>query len=76
MDYLPWALLGIRTAFNKDLGTFSSELTLGTHVQIPGVLTQDIDLNNQPSIGDILAKLQFKNNRHTTRLVINALTDF
>ena len=28
MDYLPWALLGIRTAFNKDLGTFSSELTL------------------------------------------------
>ena len=36
---------------------------MGTHVQIPGVLTQDIDLNNPPSVEDILKKLQFKNNR-------------
>ena len=34
MKYLPWALLGRRTAFNKELGTSSSELTLGTHIAV------------------------------------------
>ena len=57
------------------MGTFSSELTLGTHVQIPGVLTQDIDLNNQPSIGDILTKPQFKNNRAAVLTSSNPQTE-
>ena len=61
--YLPWALLGRRTAYNKDLGTSSSELTLGTHVQLPGEILQEVTADSEPSINDILAKLQFKNNR-------------
>ena len=59
---LPWALLGQRTAFNKDLGTSSSELTFGTQIQVPGTLLQDIGEENS-SITDILQKLHVKNNR-------------
>ena len=35
-DYLPWVLLGIRSAYNRDLGTSSAEMTLGMHPQLPG----------------------------------------
>ena len=56
---LPWALLGQRTAFNKDLGTSSNELTLGTHVQVPGCILQDVNYDSaEPNIEDILEKLQ------------------
>ena len=48
--------------FNKDLGTSSSELTLGTHIQVPGCLLQDVK-SEEPNINEILKKLQFKNNR-------------
>ena len=61
--YFSWALLGRRTAYNKDLGTSSSELALGTHVQLPGEILQEVKADSEPSIKDILAKLQFKNNR-------------
>ena len=61
--FLPWALLGRRTAFNKDLGTSSSELALGTHVQVPGAILQPVDSSSEPNIQDILKKLEFKNNR-------------
>ena len=61
--YLPWALLGMRTAFNKDLGTSSSELALGTHVQVPGSILQPVDFDEEPNIKKILEKLEFKNNR-------------
>ena len=61
---LTWALLGQRTAFNKDLGTSSSELTLGTHVQVPGCILKQISHDTEePSINDILEKLQIKNSR-------------
>ena len=61
---LPWALLGQRTAFNKDLGTSSSELTLGTHIQVPGCILKQISHDaEEPSINDILEKLQIKNSR-------------
>ena len=62
MQALPWALLGQRTAFNKDLGTSSSELTLGTQIQIPGSILQDV-ADNEPNLNDLLLKLQVKNNR-------------
>ena len=61
--YLPWALLGRRTAFNKDLGTSSSELALGTHVQVPGSILQDVSFDTEPNIADIIRKLEYKNNR-------------
>ena len=61
--YLPWALLGVRTSYNKDLGTSSSELALGTHVQIPGAILQPVDFDKEPDIKAILEKLEFKNNR-------------
>ena len=62
MKYLPWALLGRRTAFNKDLGTSSSELTLGTHIAVPGCILPEIG-SEEPSIENILRKLEMKNNR-------------
>ena len=62
MKYLPWALLGRRTAFNKDLGTSSSEMTLGTHIAIPGCILPDAD-TTEPNIEDILRHLQIKDNR-------------
>ena len=62
IEYLPWALLGRRTAYNKDLGTSSSELTLGTHVAVPGCILPEVD-DAEPSIKDILQNLQLKNNR-------------
>ena len=61
---LPWALLGQRTAFNKDLGTSSNELTLGTHVQVPGCILQEVDYNMaEPNIEQILRGLRIKDNR-------------
>ena len=60
MKYLPWALLGRRTAFNKELGTSSSELTLGTHIAVPGCILPEVSSSVEPNIGDILNKLQFK----------------
>ena len=62
MKALPWALLGQRTAFNKDLGTSSSELTLGTHIQVPGSLLQEVT-SAEPIISDILKKLQLHNSK-------------
>ena len=62
MKYLPWALLGRRTAYNKDLGTSSSELTLGTHIQVPGSLLQPVS-SEEPNINQILNKLRIKDNR-------------
>ena len=63
MNYLPWALLGRRTAYNEALKTSSAELTLGMHPKIPMAITQCIEENKQPSINDILSKLRFKDNR-------------
>ena len=61
---LPWALLGQRTAFNKDLGTSSNELTLGTHVQLPGSILQEVNSNSaEPNLEAILSKLQIKDNK-------------
>ena len=59
---LPWALLGQRTAYNKDLGTSSSELTLGTHIQVPGSMLQE-EFSAEPNISATLQKLQIKDNR-------------
>ena len=63
--YLPWALLGIRSAYNKNLGTSSAEMTLGLHPQLPGtVLADPEDINSTDShMESILKKLQIKNNR-------------
>ena len=58
---LPWALLGLRTAFNKDLGTSPSELTLGTQIQIPGCILQDP--STERNITKILQNIQIKNER-------------
>ena len=65
IHYLPWALLGIRSAFNSDLGTSSAEMTLGMHPQLPGtVLADPEDINLSPGhMETILTKLQIKNNR-------------
>ena len=41
INYLPWVLLGIRSAFNQNLGTSSLEMTVGKHVQLPGTLLAD-----------------------------------
>ena len=61
---LPWALLGIRTAYNKDLGTSSNELTLGTHVQVPGSILKPVDYDSaEPNIKEILENLQIKDNK-------------
>ena len=63
MKYLPWALLGRRTAFNKDLGTSSSELTLGTHIAVPGCILPEVSNSAEPNIGEVLEKLRFQDNR-------------
>jgi len=63
IEYLPWALLGRRTAFNKELKTSSAELTLGMHPQIPMALAQEVKETEEPTIPSILAKLRLKNER-------------
>ena len=65
MDYLPWVLLGRRTAFNRDLKTSSAELTFGMHPQIPMVLAQEVkeEEEDELTIDKILTKLRFKNER-------------
>ena len=75
IDLLPWALLGRRTAFNKNLGTSSNELVLGMHVQVPGACVQDINLEDEPLIEDILNKLQIKNNRVAVPTAVNPQTE-
>ena len=65
VQYLPWALLGLRSSYNNDLGTSSAEMTLGMHPQLPGTLLadpEDIDYSDS-HVGTILRKLQLKNNR-------------
>ena len=64
--YLPWALLGIRTSYNKDLGTSPLEMTIGKHAQLPGTILADpAELINQQDIDvdAILRKLQIKDNK-------------
>ena len=41
MSVLPWALLGLRSSFNQDLGTSSAELSFGFHPQLPGSVLTD-----------------------------------
>ena len=59
--YLPWVLLGIRSAFNSNLNTSSAEMTLGLHPQLPGtVLANPEDINLEDGhIETILRKLQY-----------------
>ena len=64
--YLPWALLGLRTAYNNDLGTSSMEMTIGKHGQLPGTIladAKDIMTLKDIDVDSILRKLQLKNNR-------------
>ena len=63
MDYLPWALLGRRTAFNQNLKTSSAEMTLGFHPRIPMTLCQEVKEDEEPRLEEILDKMRFKNNR-------------
>ena len=59
--YLPWALLGLRSSYNNDLGTSSSEMTFGMHPQLPGTLLadpEDINMSNS-HLQTILKKLHF-----------------
>ena len=63
--YLPWVLLGIRSAYNQNLGTSSLELTIGKHAQLPGTLLadpEDIELSDD-HVTNMLRKLQIKNNQ-------------
>ena len=65
VQYLPWALLGLRSSFNKDLGTSPMEMTTGKHAQLPGTILADPDevfTNEDINLGAILRKLQIKNN--------------
>ena len=73
LHYLPWALLGIRSSFNKDLGTSPAEMCFGMHPQLPGTILADpddvkIDKNHTATI---LRKLQMKNNRLAVPTSIN-----
>ena len=64
--YLPWALLGIRSSFNADLGTSPMEMTLGKHVQLPGTILADpeeVKSNQDIDVAAMLRKLQLKDNR-------------
>ena len=64
--YLPWALLGIRSSYNKDLDTSPLEMTIGKHVQIPGTILADpeeIITQKDLNLEATLKKLQIKNNR-------------
>ena len=66
VSYLPWALLGIRTAYNNDLGTSSMEMTIGKHGQLPGTIladSEEIMELKDINVDNILRKLQLKNNR-------------
>ena len=40
-DFLPFVLLGRRTALQPDIGASSCELAMGTNVRIPGQLLSD-----------------------------------
>ena len=71
--YLPWVLLGIRSAFNTNLGTSSAEMRLGLHPQLPGTLLanpEDITLTDG-HLETILKKLQLKNNRPAVPTTLN-----
>ena len=57
VEYLPWALLGIRASFNNDLGTSSSELTFAKHPQLPGQILMDPNDNFEKGTLDIEALL-------------------
>ena len=65
VQYLPWALLGIRSSYNKDLGTSPMEMTMGKHAQLPGTILADpgeVSCQEDIDIGALLRKLQIKNN--------------
>ena len=64
--FLPWALLGCRTSFNKDLQTSSAELTFGRHPQIPMALAQPVKFDHTPDIQSILSKIRLLNERTAT----------
>ena len=67
---LPWALLSQRTAFNKELGTSSSELTLATHIKVPGCLLPT-PTSNEPDFNEMLKSLQIKNSRSAVQTSVN-----
>ena len=74
INYLPWVLLGIRSAFNQQLGTSSAEMTLGFHPQLPGTVLadpgNDLDLEDG-HLKTILRKLQIKDNRPAVPTTLN-----
>ena len=60
--YLPWVLLGIRSAYNQNLGTSSLELTIGKHAQLPGTLLadpEDIELSDD-HVANMLLSFKLK----------------
>ena len=61
--YLPWSLLGIRTAFNDQLKTSSAEMTFAMHPRVPGCILQDPDELEQPDLQKLLQNLQIKDNK-------------
>ena len=64
--YLPWALLGLRSSYNKDLGTSPMEMTIGKHGQLPGTILTDPDEAesfDDINIDAIIKKLQIKDRR-------------
>ena len=71
IHYLPWALLGMRSAYNKDLDTSSIEMTLGMPVQLPGQILQDPDEEFNFDVDQVLKNLQIKNNRPAMPTSIN-----
>ena len=65
IKYLPWALLGQRTAFNRTLGTSSAFMSFGFHPQVPGTILQEPTLaeDSEATLENVLSKLQFINDR-------------
>ena len=65
IKYLPWALLGQRTALNKTLGTSSAFMSFGFHPQVPGTILQEpsVSEDSEGTLEKVLKKLQFINDR-------------
>ena len=64
MDYLPFVLLGRRTAWQPDIGASSSEMVFGTNVRIPGqILHPPGEIEDTIALKNLLQDVKAKTNR-------------
>ena len=64
LNYLPFVLMGRRTAVQPDIGASSSELAFGMNIRIPGqILYNPKDVETEESLQQMLKEVREKTNK-------------